>query len=443
MTPKKISPVVQKAVDHFSAVAKELNSQSRNEALTAIREKALQQFQQQAFPTQRDEDWQYTRLTGFVQNHFAMQTAGEVSSEQVHALLPDFPVTKVVFVDGWFSESLSDDLSSLPKTMTFETFADVTDESGSVAALFAIEDEVAKEPFGLLNSSFASDGFYLQLNANAHLDVPLYVLHIQTKAMQMSHTRNRIELAENAELTLIERYVSLDSEQAKPAFTNVVTQIDVAKHARMRQVVMQEQHDNAFYFNNQYIFQEDNSSFNTFFGSMGSLISRHQNHVWMNGEHIESEQNSACLAKLKQTVDSRTDTKHNDVWGVSQQLHKYVLADSATGVFNGMIRVDQKAQKTDGQMDNKNLLLSDSAKMDTKPQLEIYADDVKCSHGSATGQIDANQIFYLQARGIKRSDAIKMITHAFLLEPAENISNDAVRSWVTSQLSSGLEAIHQ
>ena len=291
-----------------------------------------------------------------------------------------------------------------------------------------------------------ADGFYLQLANNASLELPFFVLHIQTRGNQMSNVRNRIELGENAELTLVERYVSLVDtfeDENLSACTNVVTEIELAKYARFKQVVMQEQNDNAFYFNNQFIDQADNSNFNTFSGALGSQLSRHQNHIFMNGEHIESQQNSACLAKDNQTVDSRTDTQHNDVWGNSQQLHKYVLTDSAVGVFNGMIRVDQKAQKTDGQMDNKNLLLSDFAKMDTKPQLEIYADDVKCSHGSASGQIDKNQIFYLQARGIRRAEAIKMITHAFLLEPAESITNDKVRHWVTDRLSAGLASIHQ
>lgn len=442
MKARKISPVAQQAVDHYIAQSSQLNEKCDNSSLVAIRSAAQTKLKEQAFPTQRDEDWQYTRLTGFVQNHFSTQTAGQVSSEQVKQLLPSFPVTKVVFVDGWFNESLSDDLMVLPKGVSFETFADVTDESGDVNQLFANEDEVLKEPFGVLNSCLAADGFYVQLSAGAHLELPLFVLHIQTNAQQSSHVRNRIEVADNAELTIVERYVSLVKEDASE-LTNIVTQIDIGHHARVRQIVIQEQQDNAYYFNNQYIYQAENSSFNTFYGSIGSQIARHQNHLWMNGEHIESEQNSACLASDKQVVDSRTDTQHNDVWGQSMQLHKYVLTDSATGVFNGMIRVDQKAQKTDGQMDNKNLLLSDSAKMDTKPQLEIYADDVKCSHGSATGQIDENQIFYLQARGIKRSDAIKMITHAFLLEPVESINNNQIRTWVTERLSAGLAAIHQ
>lgn len=443
MKPRKISPVAQKAVDHYIAQSEQLNDNCSNSTLIALRQQAQGLLRANAFPTQRDEDWQYTRLTGFVQNQFELKPATPVTAEQVNQFLPDFPVTKVVFVDGWMSESLSDNLEFLPNGVVFESFKDATELGGDSHKLFTVEEEIDKEPFGILNSLLVADGFYLQLAANALLEQPLFVLHIQTNHNHLTNVRNRIEVGENAEMTLVERYVSIASSDESVACTNVVTQIEMARHARVKQVVMQEQQDKAFYFNNQFVYQADNSSFNTFYGSQGSQLSRHQNHVWMNGEHIESQQNSACLAKAKQTVDSRTDTQHNDVWGQSQQLHKYVLTDSAVGVFNGMIRVDQKAQKTDGQMDNKNLLLSDMAKMDTKPQLEIYADDVKCSHGSASGQIDKNQIFYLQARGIKKEQAIKMITHAFLLEPVESINNDAIRHWVTERVSHGLAQIQQ
>ncbi|BCN93855.1 cysteine desulfurase activator complex subunit SufD [Thiomicrorhabdus immobilis] len=443
---RKISPVAKQAVAHYIAESEKLNQTCDNPTLKQIRQQAQALLQQQAFPTQRDEDWQYTRLTGFVQNHFAVKQANKVTSEQVRQFMPDFAVTMVVFVDGWFNESLSDDLDALPKGLTFESLREAYDIAGDTEALFDREKHITKEPFGVLNSLLLADGFYLQVGANAYSDLPLFVLNIQTGSNHMCNVRNRIDLAENAELTLVERFVSLESlteSNQAASCTNVVTEVNMAKSARFKQVVMQEQSDNAFYFNNQFIYQADNSSCMTFYGSAGSQLSRHQNHIFMNGEHIESQQNSACLAKDKETVDSRTDTQHNDVWGNSQQLHKYVLTDQAVGVFNGMIRVDQKAQKTDGQMDNKNLLLSDSAKMDTKPQLEIYADDVKCSHGSASGQIDKNQIFYLQARGIRRADAIKMITHAFLLEPAEVIANDAIRHWVINRLSAGLASIQK
>lgn len=445
MKIKKISPVVQKAVDHYVQQSLNLNAQTHNPFLLKHREKALALFQQHAFPTQRDEDWQYTRLTNFVQQNFSSKPAKQLTSEVINQFLPGFPVTKIVFIDGWFSESLSDDLSVLPKSVSFEVLDDICDLGEDINKLFAVENEILKEPFGVLNSCLVTDGFYLQMQANSHLELPLFVLHIQSNENQLINIRNRIELAENAELTIVERFVSVGEatqEQGATACSNLVTQIDIAKHARCQQIILQEQDDAAYYFNNQFIYQAENSSFNSFFGSVGSQIARHQNHLWMNGEHIESQQSSACLAHQKQVVDSRTDTQHNDTWGQSQQLHKYVLTDEATGVFNGMIRVDQKAQKTDGQMDNKNLLLSNHAKMDTKPQLEIYADDVKCSHGSATGQIDKDQIFYLQARGIKRADAVQMITHAFMLEPAETIRHEGIRKWVTEQLSAGLKKLH-
>ncbi|HHS99484.1 MAG TPA: Fe-S cluster assembly protein SufD [Thiomicrospira sp.] len=440
---RKISPVAKQAVEHYIAQSTLLNERCDNSSLIASRQQAQTLLAKQAFPTQRDEDWQYTRLTGFIQNQFEQKPATPLTSEQVRQYMPSFPVTMVVFIDGWFSEMLSDDLENLPRGVVFESFKDALNISGDSNKLFAKESDITKEPFGVLNSLLLADGFYLQLAANAHMDLPLFVLHIQTSDNHLSNVRNFVELGENAELAIVERYVSLETRAKATSCTNVVTQIDMAKHARCKQVVMQEQSDNGFYFNNQFIYQEDSSSYSSFYGSLGCQLSRHQNHIFMNGEHIESQQNSACLGKDKQVVDSRTDTQHNDVWGNSQQLHKYVLTDSAVGVFNGMIRVDQKAQKTDGQMDNKNLLLSEIAKMDTKPQLEIYADDVKCSHGSASGQIDENQIFYLQARGIRRADAIKMITHAFLLDPAELITNDQIRHWVTDRLTVALAGIQQ
>lgn len=440
---KKISPVAKQAVAHYIAQSETLNAQCDNAVLKNVRTQAQSILQEQAFPTQRDEDWQYTRLTGFVQNQFEIKPAAVVSREQLQAFMPDFAVTMVVFVDGWFNEALSDDLTDLPDGVIYESFKDAVSIKGDSTKLFANEAEINKEPFGVLNSLLLADGFYLQCAKNVCLETPFFVLHVQTSDNHLSNVRNRIELGENAEFTLVERYVSLLESESNASCTNVVTEIDVAKSARFKQVIMQEQSSQAFYFNNQYIYQADKSHFNTFYGALGCQLSRHQNHIWMNGEHIESQQNSACLAQDNQTVDSRTDTQHNDVWGSSQQLHKYVLTDKATGVFNGMIRVDQQAQKTDGQMDNKNLLLSDTAKMDTKPQLEIYADDVKCSHGSASGQIDENQIFYLQARGIHRADAIKMITHAFLLEPVEIITNNGLRNWVTARLSAGLASIQK
>ncbi|MBO1928041.1 Fe-S cluster assembly protein SufD [Thiomicrorhabdus sp. 6S2-11] len=436
---KKLSPVAQKARDFYLHEAGKLGDASSG-VLKQVRDQAQEAFAEQAFPTAKDEDWQYTKLTGFVQNHFAaVQTSEEVAGK-INAYMPSFPVIKLVFVDGNFSESLSDDLNELPDGISLESFADTLSMNNELDKVFAGQDKILAEPFGSLNSMLMRDGFCLQVSANKALELPLYVLHVQTKAGSISSLRNRVVVGENSEITLVERYVSAHEEGA--ACSNIVTEIDVAKHARVKQVIVQQQNDSSYYFNNQFISQADSSNFNTFFASTGSDTSRHQNHLYMNGEHIENTQNSACIARQSQTVDSRSYTEHNDEHGFSRQLHKFVLDDKAVGVFNGMIRVDQKAQKTDGQMDNKNLILSNTAKMDAKPQLEIYADDVLCSHGSATGQIDENQIFYLQARGINKAAAMQMITKAFLLEPVEDINNADIRKWITDQLEVALAKTH-
>ncbi|MDX1353786.1 MAG: hypothetical protein R3254_12300, partial [Thiomicrorhabdus sp.] len=158
---RKISPVAKKAVEHYVAQSESLNATCQSDVLKTIRTQAQQQLTQQGFPTQRDEDWQYTRLTGFVQNHFAVQPAVPVSRQQVHQFMPDFPVTMVVFVDGWFSEELSDDLEALPDGVIYESFRDIESISGDADALFAREKLIEKEPFGVLNSVLLADGFYL------------------------------------------------------------------------------------------------------------------------------------------------------------------------------------------------------------------------------------------------------------------------------------------
>ena len=435
---KKFSPAIQSAMQHYAQLTDDLNKACDNPKMVELRQQAQQQFLQVGFPTRRDENWGYTNLTGFMQTHFKLEGLSQVTLSDIAGFLPSYAAIRIVMLDGWFSEDLSDDLSALPSGLSLESTADLLDVSEYVDSLSNQQGAISSEPFALLNTALINDGFSLQVAKNAAIETPVFVLHVQTQNQHISNLRNRIVVEENAEVTLVQSFVSLNSDASFSALSNVVSEIDIAKHARFKQVIMQKQASQCFYFNNQFIKQAEYSVLNTFYTGVGSLTSRHQNYVEMNGDHIETSQNSACYATDNETVDSRTYTGHNQLHGLSQQLHKYVLDGKAVGVFNGMIKVARDAQKTDGQMDNKNLLLSKTAKMDCKPQLEIYADDVKCSHGSATGQIAADQIFYLQARGIKKPQAIQMITEAFLLEPVETINNAEIRDWVAATLSSKL-----
>ncbi|WP_028487038.1 Fe-S cluster assembly protein SufD [Thiomicrorhabdus chilensis] len=436
---KKFAPVVKAAMEHYAQLTDDLNKITENPGLASLRETAKQQFLLQGFPTRRDEDWGYTKLTDFIQKPFRLEAGIHVTHNDIEAYLPDYPAVRIVMVDGWFSESLSDDLSGLPKGVTIESVCDVLETPELTDRVTHQEKQIEDEPFGVLNTMLLNDGYYLQVSRNVSMEMPIFVLHVQAQDHQVSNVRNRVLLEENAELTLVESFVSLNASESEfSGFTNVVTEIEVGQAARCKQVVLQALAPRSYYFNNQFIEQAENSVLNTLYAGIGGQTSRHQNHLKMNGKNIESSQNSACYAEDSQIMDSRTYTEHNEFNGVSRQLHKYVLSGQAVGVFDGMIKVAQAAQKTDGQMDNKNLLLSDSAQMDTKPKLEIYADDVKCSHGSATGQINRDQIFYLQARGIRKPQAIRMITEAFLLEPLETVSQPAIRDWLAGALSQKL-----
>lgn len=436
---KKFSPVIQSAMDHYLQLAESLNQACDNPKVVALRQQARQRFMEMGFPTRRHEDWGYTNLIGFMQTHFKLEGSSQVKMADIARFLPSYPATRIVMLDGWFSEELSDDLSVLPKGTSLESTSDLLAVDEYVDSLLEQQGNITLEPFAVLNTSLLNDGFNLQVSKNIALETPIFVLHVQTQAQHASNLRNRIVVGECAEVTVVQSFVSLCTSEAEfSSFTNVVTEIEVAKHANVKQIIMQKQSNQSFYFHNQFINQAEQSVFNTFYTGIGSVTARHQNYVEMSGDHIETSQNSACYATDDQTVDSRTYSGHNKLYGVSKQLHKYVLDGKATGVFNGMIKVARGAQKTDGQMDNKNLLLSKTAKMDCKPQLEIYADDVKCSHGSATGQIAADQLFYLQARGIKKAEALRMITEAFLLEPVETINHPEIRSWVSGVLSSKL-----
>ncbi|VAW48281.1 Iron-sulfur cluster assembly protein SufD [hydrothermal vent metagenome] len=439
---RKVSPMAQAAIEHYVDLSKRLNQTEACSEVVNARQCAQAILLERAFPTQRDEAWQYTKLVNFVQKRFEVAIDDTVSSVDLDALqkflpplLPTFKIIKLVFVDGQFSAALSSDLLNLPKGLTIRLTQSLLNDAKAVAPFLSAEDVLSANAFVGLNQALLHDGFEACVAKNSSIDAPLFVVNIQSQSNQLSTLTNQVHVAENAELTLIQQFVSLDGIEA---CTNAVTNVEVAKSARVRQVILQQQAEASFYFHHQFVSQADNSDFNTFYAGMGSVLSRHQNVLLMNGEHIESSQNSACLAHQKQVVDSRTDTEHNQVWGASRQLHKYVLADSAVGVFNGMIKVAREAQKTDGQMDNKNLLLSGLAKMNSKPQLEIYADDVKCSHGCATGQINHDQIFYLQARGIPKNQAIEMVTKAFLMEPVETINCLEVRQWVGRLLSNAL-----
>ncbi|MGC9386409.1 MAG: Fe-S cluster assembly protein SufD [Hydrogenovibrio sp.] len=428
----KMSPAARQMLDHLVAQARQLNENTQAEALVEKRLEAESRLLVKGLPTRQDEDWQYTSLLPWLPHRFEIKASGaEPSLEalQTH-LLPEEAI-RLVFVDGVFSESLSAGFDLIPDALSIEM--------AEADAIQTISPKVEADAFELMNELLLDQGLTVRLDDRAALDVPVYVVQVQTQSEGLTNLRMQVEVGEKAEMTLIQQYVCLGGVES--VFVNELAHLHLGQHARLKQVVLQDLSRNSFYFNHQYFRQAEASDLSTVYLGLGAEISRHQNQVALAGSYAECEQNSIGFGTDKQLVDSRTETLHQVAHCNSRQLHKFVLDGQARGVFNGMIYVAQDAQKTDGQMDNKNLLLSNDANMDTKPQLEIYADDVKCSHGCASGEIDENQLFYAQARGIRKADAVRLITQAFLLEPLETLSKIERRQWLASQVMRKLDRV--
>jgi len=423
--PRKMSPAARQFLDKIMALSDALNERMAVKALIEKRQAAKQQLLTMGLPTRKDEDWQYTSIQSLLQQAFSLkhvQEPIELTTAQIQTFLPNFDTIRLVFVDGVFSEQLSGGFDFIPDGLSIE-MADAD-------AIQTINLSEKADAFQWMNELMLDQGVTIELDARVSVEAPLHILYIQTQTAEVLSPRLQVRLGQSSQLQLLQQYVCLTEEVT--TWVNGISHITVGENAQCKQLVLQQLSQNSFYFNHQHFVQAAASHIETSYIALGSLLSRHQSVATQQGDAAETDQDSIVLGRGQQVMDTRTLTQHQALHGHSRQLHKLVLADEARGVFNAMIEVAKGAQKTDGQMDTKSLLLSPKAKVDAKPQLEIYADDVKCSHGCAAGQIDEDQIFYAQARGIRRSDAMQLITQAFLLEPLDKWQTQPeMQAWLT------------
>jgi len=406
-----------------------LNAQDDDALRQSVRSQALAALETRGFPSRKDEDWQYTPLNDVLKTDYGAFAVGEVSAEAVEALRPPFAASVQVLVDGAWQPALSDALPEGVEIAPLEQVDALTLKRWQQLAT------VERDAFELMNLALLRHG--VRLKASGAVETPLVLLHLYTRAGGVAAPRHLLRIEPSAQFSLIEVHASVEDA---PSLSVPVLETDVASGGVLRHVKVQQISDQAFHMAHHFLRQQDNSDCASVYAALGGAVSRHMTHTCLLGENANAEISSAGLATGTQVMDSRTYTGHDVPHCTSRQLHKLVVDDAARGVFDGMIRVARGAQKTDGLMDNKNLLLGPRAKVDAKPRLEIYADDVKCSHGSATGQLNPDQVFYLRARGIDASDARLLITTAFLTEPVEGISHDALRLWLHDLLAAKLNA---
>ena len=399
--------------------------------LKALRAEALAQFSEQGFPSPREEEWRYTNVSAIEKKLFSPSTsltAGDVDAEWLKSYrLQDAWV--VVLVNGHFSAELSV-LDGLPEAVSVMSMADaLAKQPDKLEKYLGLAANQSEHSFIAFNTAWFTDGLFVHVPAKQVLDRPIQLLHIVTGVDAMATTRNVIIADEMAEAKVIETFVGADNAY----LTAAVTEVFVEQNADLTLYKMQSESEKAYHFGGSYIKQARDARFTHHNFAFGGLLARSDIHADL--DHAsECELNGLYLGVKRQHIDNHTRINHLKPYAISRELYKGVLDDRARGVFQGRVIVAIDAQKTDSQMNNRNLLLSDDAEADTKPQLEIYADDVKCGHGVTVGQLDEKSIFYLQSRCIDEETARNMLTFAFANEMVDKIKIKGLHDMVLEQL---------
>ncbi|HKW10564.1 MAG TPA: Fe-S cluster assembly protein SufD [Gemmatimonadaceae bacterium] len=397
-------------------------------SVQSMREAAFDTFRRLGFPTTKNEDWHYTSVAPIVEHDFLHITtpSGDV---QARALAPftfgqdDWHT--LVFVNGRHAPELSR-TNALPRGVRVldlqRAWRDAPELADQIAHITSYDDRA----FTALNTAFMHDGAVVRIERDVEVDRPIHLLFVTdaVAAKSMMHPRNLIVVGRHAKATVIESYVSLSDAVY---FTNAVTEVAIGEGATLHHYKMQREGMRAFHIGTIDAHQARDSHYQSFSLAIGGSLTRTNVYTTLDGEGCGSTLNGLYMLDGEQHCDHQTMIVHAQPNCYSRELYKGVLDGQSHGVFNGKVYVDPIAQKTDGKQTNNTLLLSDKAQIDTKPQLEIFADDVKCTHGATVGRLDEQALFYMKSRGVSPGLARRLLTYAFAADVLETIEQDSVR----------------
>jgi len=414
--------------------------------LKLLRESAMVRFEELGFPSVKDEEWKYTNVAPIARNEFRplVFTGVEASgSDLANWFVPEAKESQLVFVDGILRPDLSS-VAALPNSVVAIDLAQAIagERYGQVVRehLARGADYVANG-FTALNTGFISSGAFVYIPRNVEVTTPLHLLFVSSAAQAASFPRVLVVAGENSKATVVESYLGT---HPTPYFTNAVVELALKDGARLEHYKVQRESVEAFHIATTAVDLGPNSSYDATTITFGAQLSRHDVNVTMNHEGSECWVDGLYLVTTGQHADTHSVIDHRQPHCTSHQLYKGILDGKSRAVFNGKVFVRHNAQKTDAMQTNKNLLLSNEARVDTKPQLEILADDVKCAHGAAVGQIDEDELFYLETRGIHPDLARNLLTYGFAEEVIGKIKIDSIRTQldeaVLHRLNARLEA---
>lgn len=398
--------------------------------LKTIRSEAFGCFSDTGFPSLREEDWRYTNVSAIEKKLFTPQlnvTPAKVDMDWLSNRIED--TFAVVLVNGRFSQQFSN-LENLPTSVTICSLSEALEQQPGLVKKYLNKAVSHKEHgFVAFNTAWFSDGLFVHVPSNQVLDKPIQLLHLVTQADCLTATRHILAVDAMAEVKVIETFVGVNDAY----LTAAVTEVFVGKNADLTLYKMQNEGEKAYHFGGTYVKQERDSRFKHHNFAFGGLLARNDIHTDLDIAS-ECDLNGLYLGSKKQHIDNHTRIVHNQPHAVSRELYKGVLNQRARGVFQGRVIVAEDAQKTDSVMNNRNLLLSNDAEADTKPQLEIYADDVKCAHGVTVGQLDEKSVFYLKSRSIDEETARNILTFAFANEMVDKVLLESLRSILLAQV---------
>jgi len=404
--------------------------------LANLREAAFARFCETGFPTTRDEDWRFTNLASLLRTPFRLVRAGAVpfTVSELVAWRMEGAAARMVFVDGRFAPELST-WGALPQGVTVNSLRkEILHRPAAVAEHLGRYLDIERDPFCALNTAFLEDGAYVHVARGAAVAQPIHLLFVATasSAPAMTHPRNLIVVEDEGQATIVEDYVSYGD--AMPAFSNAATELVARGNATVAHILIEREHLQSFNFSTLRVEQARSASVASHSLLAGGALVRNNVHPVLAGEGGECLINGLFIGSGRQHLDNYMLVEHASPHCASRQFYNGILDEHAHGVFHGRIVVHKNAQKTDAKQTNRNLLLADDAQIDTKPQLEIYADDVKCTHGATIGQIEENALFYLRSRGISEMEARRLLLEAFAGECLERMKPGAARDYAQAIL---------
>jgi Fe-S cluster assembly protein SufD len=369
------------------------------------------------FPTTRVEDWKYTRVTRITNKSFQQNKATVDASSY---FMEGEKMHRLVYVNGYFDEKQSQILED--DALSIHSISELNE-----VYYGDLMEDVEENVFSLINKSFATEGKYIRVAKNKKAQYPIQIVHVLTGENVIANSRFFFQAEQGSKA---EVFLTFHSEASENCFTNIALEGEIEGNAKLTIAKLQAENTSDFHIANEQFVQQSNSNFEINTITTGGLIVRNGLNVIVDGQNCYTELNGAYLGREKQHLDNHTFVDHLYSNCNSSETYKGVLDDKSTGVFNGKVIVRQDAQKIEAYQSNGNILLSDTATANSKPELEIYADDVRCSHGSTTGQLDEQAVFYLKSRGLSERSARQLLISAFIGEVLDKIENESFRATI-------------